>query len=78
MESLFYFYAAYALIRYILQNFDGNVLYPLVMSHTVKIPSAVTMFSLFTIGFLFGPVGLLRGGGSDYGVLFHICSPSLG
>jgi len=53
---------AIVLLYFVVQNFDGNVLNPLVMSRVVKIPPAVMMFSLFAIGALFGPVGVLLGG----------------
>lgn len=50
------------LLYFIVQNFDGNVLNPLVMRRVIRIPPAVTMFSLFAIGVLLGPVGVLLGG----------------
>ncbi len=53
---------AIILLYFVVQNFDGNVLNPLVMSRIVKIPPAVMMFSLFAIGALFGSVGVLLGG----------------
>lgn len=51
-----------ALLYFVVQNFDGNILNPLVMRHVVRIPPALTMFSLFGIGVVFGPVGVLLGG----------------
>ncbi|MDT0577035.1 AI-2E family transporter [Croceicoccus sp. F390] len=50
------------LLYFVVQNFDGNVLNPLVMRHVVKIPPALTMFALFAVGVLFGPIGVLLGG----------------
>lgn len=50
------------LLYFVVQNFDGNVLNPLVMRQIVKIPPAVMLFSLFAVGALFGPVGVLLGG----------------
>lgn len=50
------------LLYFVVQNVDGNVVNPLVMRHVVNVPPAVTMFSLFAIGALLGPVGVLLGG----------------
>ena len=51
-----------ALLYFVVQNVDGNIVNPLVMRHVMKIPPAVTMFALFAIGVLLGPVGVLLGG----------------
>ena len=51
-----------ALLYFVVQNVDGNIVNPLVMRHVIKIPPAVTMFSLFAVGVLLGPVGVLLGG----------------
>lgn len=50
------------LLYFVVQNFDGNILNPLVMRHVVKLPPALTMFALFAVGAVFGPVGVLLGG----------------
>lgn len=50
------------LVYFIVQQIDGNLVNPMVMRHTVKIPPAVTMFSLFAIGAILGSTGLLLGG----------------
>lgn len=50
------------LVYFIVQQVDGNLVNPLVMRHTVKIPPAVTMFSLFAIGAILGSAGLILGG----------------
>jgi len=50
------------LVYFVIQQIDGNLVNPLVMRHTVKIPPAVTMFSLFSIGAILGSTGLLLGG----------------
>ncbi len=51
-----------AAIYFVVQQIDGNLVNALVMKRSVKIPPAVTMFSLFAIGVTFGPAGLLLGG----------------
>lgn len=51
-----------AAIYFVVQQTDGNLVNALVMRHSVKIPPAVTMFSLFSIGVIFGPAGLILGG----------------
>lgn len=50
------------LVYFVVQQVDGNLVNPLVMRRTVKIPPAVTMFSLFAIGAILGSAGLLLGG----------------
>lgn len=45
-----------------IQQFEGNVMAPLVMRKAVDIPPAVTLFSLFLLGGIFGPMGILIGG----------------
>ncbi|WP_394653098.1 AI-2E family transporter [uncultured Sphingomonas sp.] len=50
------------LVYFVVQQIDGNLVNPMVMRHTVKIPPAVTMFSLFAIGAILGSTGLLLGG----------------
>lgn len=44
------------------QQAEGNVMEPLIMRTSVSIPPAVTLFSIFLLGGLFGPVGVLLGG----------------
>ncbi|OWK31982.1 AI-2E family transporter [Sphingomonas mucosissima] len=46
----------------IIQQAEGNVMEPLIMRKSVSIPPAVTLFSIFLFGGLFGPVGVLLGG----------------
>lgn len=50
------------LLYFVVQQTDGNVVNALVMRHSVKIPPAVTMFTLFAIGSVFGPASLILGG----------------
>lgn len=44
------------------QQIEGNAIAPLAMKYAVEIPPAVTLFSLFVFGALFGLPGLLLGG----------------
>lgn len=46
----------------IVQQLAGSVIEPMIMHHTVNVPPAVTLFGLFAVGALFGPVGVLLGG----------------
>ena len=41
------------------QQFEGNVLNPLIQQQAVSLPPAVTMFALLAFGVLFGPLGVL-------------------
>ena len=51
-----------ALLYFVVQQIAGNVVEPLIMQRTVKLPPALTLFSLFGTGTLFGVVGVLLGG----------------
>jgi len=42
-----------------IQQFEGNVLTPLVQRRAVSLPPALTLFSLLAFALLFGPLGLL-------------------
>ena len=44
------------------QQIEGNALAPLVMRYAVSIPPAVTLFSLFMFGGVFGIMGVILGG----------------
>lgn len=44
------------------QQIEGNALAPLVMRYAVSIPPAVTLFSIFIFGTIFGIVGIMLGG----------------
>jgi predicted PurR-regulated permease PerM len=46
----------------IVQQLAGSVIEPMIMHHTVNVPPAVTLFGLFAVGALLGPVGVLLGG----------------
>lgn len=50
------------LLYFVVQQLAGAVIEPLIMQRTVKLPPAVTLFALFAVGALFGPVGVLLGG----------------
>jgi len=50
------------LLYFVVQQIDGNLVNAIVMRHSVKIPPAVTMFTLFAIGSVFGPGSLILGG----------------
>jgi predicted PurR-regulated permease PerM len=46
----------------IVQQLAGSVIEPMIMHHTVNVPPAVTLFGLFAVGALLGPVGVVLGG----------------
>lgn len=46
----------------IVQQLAGSVIEPMIMHHTVNVPPAVTLFGLFAVGAVLGPVGVLLGG----------------
>lgn len=49
----------WTLVVYIgIQQFEANLLTPLVQRRTVKIPPAVTLFAVIATGLLFGPIGV--------------------
>ncbi|WP_249691011.1 AI-2E family transporter [Stappia sp. WLB 29] len=52
--------AIWVLLLYLgIQQFEGNVLNPLIQQQAVSLPPAVTMFALLAFGVLFGPLGVL-------------------
>lgn len=52
--------AIWVLLLYLaVQQFEGNVLNPLIQQQAVSLPPAVTMFALLAFGVLFGPLGVL-------------------
>jgi predicted PurR-regulated permease PerM len=51
-----------AVLYFTVQQLVGAVIKPLIMQQTVNIPPATTLFALFAIGALLGPVGVLLGG----------------
>lgn len=50
------------LLYFVVQQLAGAVIEPLIMQRTVKLPPALTLFGLFGIGGLLGPIGVLLGG----------------
>jgi len=50
------------LLYFVVQQIAGTVIEPLIMQRTVSLPPAMTLFALFAIGALFGPIGVLLGG----------------
>lgn len=46
----------------IVQQLAGSVIEPMIMQHTVNVAPAVTLFGLFAVGAILGPVGVLLGG----------------
>lgn len=52
--------ALWVVALYVLvQQIEGNILQPIIQKHAVELPPAVLLFSLFAVGALFGPVGVL-------------------
>lgn len=49
-------------LYFVVQQFEGNVMHPLIMKKAVDLPPALTLFGLFLVGGLFGAVGVLLGG----------------
>jgi predicted PurR-regulated permease PerM len=50
----------YALVFYIAAHqFEGHVLIPLIQRRVVKVPPALTLFSVLAFGLLFGPIGVM-------------------
>lgn len=49
-------------LYFVVQQFVGSVIKPLIMQRTVNLPPAMTLFMLFAIGALLGPAGVLLGG----------------
>lgn len=47
------------LLYVLVQQIEGNILQPIIQKHAVELPPAVLLFSLFAVGALFGPVGVL-------------------
>lgn len=47
------------LVFVVLQQIEGHVLQPLIQSRAVDLPPALLLFSLFGIGILFGPMGVV-------------------
>ena len=47
------------LLYVIVQQFEGNVLTPLVQQYAVDLPGAVLLFSLIGFGTLFGTLGVI-------------------
>lgn len=43
----------------VLQQLEGHVLQPLIQARAVDLPPALLLFSLFGIGALFGPMGVV-------------------
>ena len=55
--------AIFTLLLYVaVQQLEGNVITPLFLKRAVELPPAVTLFSLFLFGSLFGIVGVLLAG----------------
>ncbi|SMF77463.1 AI-2E family transporter [Allosphingosinicella indica] len=63
------------LLYFVVQQLAGSVIEPLIMQHTVKLPPAMTLFALFAIGAIFGPVGVLLGG--PLAVVFYVLTREL-
>lgn len=55
-------FALVAGLYLLIQQLEGNVLSPVIMRHSVSIPPAVTLFSIFLFGALFGAMGVILGG----------------
>lgn len=51
-----------AALYFVVEQLVGSVIKPLIMQKTVNLPPAMTLFLLFAIGALLGPVGVLLGG----------------
>lgn len=52
--------ALYVLILFlVVQNFEGNVLVPLIQQWAVKVPAVLTLLAIVVFGVLFGVLGLL-------------------
>jgi predicted PurR-regulated permease PerM len=49
------------LLFVVVQQFESNIITPLVARRAVKLPPAVGLFAVVAIGILFGPLGLLLG-----------------
>ncbi|SCB03150.1 hypothetical membrane protein [Xanthomonas translucens pv. translucens DSM 18974] len=47
------------LVFVVLQQLEGHVLQPLIQARAVDLPPALLLFSLFGIGVLFGPMGVV-------------------
>jgi predicted PurR-regulated permease PerM len=47
------------LLYVVIQQLEGNIIYPLAEQRTVHLPPALTLFAIFVMGTLFGLVGLL-------------------
>ncbi|PPU97762.1 AI-2E family transporter [Xanthomonas hyacinthi] len=47
------------LVFVVLQQIEGHVLQPLIQARAVNLPPALLLFSLFGIGLLFGPIGVV-------------------
>src|SRR5690606_5370296 len=43
----------------IVQQFESNLILPVIVGSTVKIPPAVGLFAVIALGVLFGPLGVL-------------------
>ena len=49
-------------VNIVVQQSENHLLIPMLMRRAVKIPPATTLFALFLLGAMFGPVGVLLGG----------------
>jgi predicted PurR-regulated permease PerM len=45
----------------LIQQVEGNVIMPIVTRHAVALPPALALFSVFALGILFGPLGVVFG-----------------
>jgi predicted PurR-regulated permease PerM len=54
-DTFWWVLAAYVLI----QQLEVNALAPLIQMHTVELPPVVALFSIFGLGLLFGPLGII-------------------
>ncbi|UJB15414.1 AI-2E family transporter [Xanthomonas translucens] len=66
------------LVFVVLQQLEGHVLQPLIQARAVDLPPALLLFSLFGIGVLFGPMGVVLAAPLTVVLYVLVCPPRPG